>query len=139
MSDDPAGTEFGVSDQGVQDFAASLGGAASLADAFPAVLLAPVWQAMLKAGVVVAPPRVAVDRAEVRLVDPNVLELRVPVSTVYGELVNSVTVYADRWLATGELAIQVADEARRLAHALELADANSVFVLTPGQGQKPHN
>ena len=29
-----------------------------------------------------APPRVAVDQAEVVLIDPNTLELRVPVSTV---------------------------------------------------------
>ena len=40
-----------------------------------------MWQSMLRAGVVVA-RRVAVDRAEVVLVDPNTLELRVPVSTV---------------------------------------------------------
>jgi hypothetical protein len=139
MSHEQGDTEFGVSDQGVQDFAASLGGAGSLADAFPAVLLAPVWDAMLRAGVVVAPPRVAVDRAEVLPVGPNALELRVPVSTVYGEVLKSVPVYVSGWLADGELAAQIADEAERLADALETADANDAFFHTPGQGQKPHN
>ena len=139
MSDGPPDTGFGVSDQGVLDFAASLGGASSLADAFPAVLLAPVWRAMLEAGVVETPVRVAVDRAEVLLVDPTTLELRVPISTAYGQLVKTVTVYVDRWLAGGELATQVADEAELLARALEMADANSAFVHSPGQGQKPHN
>ena len=85
MSDGPGNAEFGVDDQALQEFADSFAGA------FPAALLAPVWQAMLKAGVVVAPIRVAVDQAEVVLIDPNTLELRVPVSTVSGQLVKSET------------------------------------------------
>jgi len=133
MSDEPANSEFTVDDEAVQAFADSFTGA------FPAALLAPVWQAMLKAGVVVAPIRVAVDQAEVVLLDPNTLELRVPVSTVSGQLVKSVTVHVDRWPATGELAAEVADAAEGLAGALEKADANSTFSYRPGQGQKPHN
>jgi hypothetical protein len=126
-------TGFAVDDQRVQDFAAGFTGA------FPAALLAPVWQAMLKAGVVVAPPRVAVDRAEVVLIDPNALELRVPVSTTSGELVKSVAVYVDQWPTAGEPATEVADAADRLARALEAADANATFAYHPGQSQKPHN
>ena len=134
MSDDPGNAEFGVDDQALQEFADSFAGA------FPAALLAPVWQAMLKAGVVVAPIRVAVDQAEVVLIDANTLELRVPVSTVSG--------------AAGE----ERDRVRRRSgppttssrprwptrpsgspRALETADANAVFAYKPGQGQKPHN
>lgn len=141
MSDKPGGTEFGIGDQAALDFAASLGSVGSLeeafsADAYPAVILAPVWRAMLATGVVVAPPRVAVERAEVVLVDANVLELRVPVSTTFGPLVKSVPVYIDR-LAEGELSTQVADEAERLAAVLEAADENRYFAHGPGQ--KPHN
>ena len=133
MSDHPGNAEFGVDEQALQEFADSFAGA------FPAALLAPVWQAMLRAGVVVAPIRVAVDQAEVVLIDANTLELRVPVSTVSGQLVKSVTVSVDQWPGNDELATQVADEAAQLAAALETADANSVFVFKPGQGQKPHN
>jgi hypothetical protein len=133
MSKQPGDAEFAVDDQRVQDLAASLG------QAVPAALLAPVWRAMLEAGVVVAPVRVAVDRAELVLIDPNTLELRVPISTTRGQLVKSVTVYVDQWPAAGELASQVADAAERLARALETADANSTFSYSPGQGQKPHN
>jgi hypothetical protein len=141
MSHKPSGTEFGVGDQAARDFAASLGGVDSLVDAFPidsfpAVILAPVWRAMLAASVVVAPPRVAVDRVEVVLVDANVLELRVPVSTTFGQLVKSVPVYIDQ-LAEGDLATQIANEANRLAAALEVADANPHFA--DGTDQKPHN
>ena len=113
--------------------------AAGFARALPAALLAPMWQSMLRAGVVVAPPRVAVDRAEVVLIDPNTLELRVPISTTYGALVKSVAVYVDQWPTAGELATDVADAADRLARALEAADANATFAYHPGQSQKPHN
>jgi len=141
MSRKPGGTEFGIGDQAASDYTASLGGVDSLTEAFhttdfPAVILAPVWRAMLATGVVVAPPRVAVDRAEVVLLDANVLELRVPVGTSFGELVKSVPVYIDG-LAEGDLAKQVADEAWRLAAVLEVADSNHHFA--EGPGQKPHN
>jgi hypothetical protein len=135
MSGDRGSTDFEVSDQGVQDFVASIG-AASLADAFPAVLLAPVWRAMLEAGVVVTPPRVAVDRAEVVVLDTNVLELRVPISTTFGQLVKSVPVVIDR-LADGDIEAQVTAEAERLAGVLETADSQQHYAHGPGQ--KPHN
>lgn len=141
MSHKTGGTDFGVDDQGVGDLVASLGEVDSLTeafhtDAFPAVILAPVWRRMLATGVVVGPRWMRLDRAEVVLVDANVLELRVPVSTTFGQLVKSVPVYIDR-LAEGELATQVADEAERLAAVLEAADENRYFAHGPGQ--KPHN
>ena len=141
MAKKPRDSEFAVGDEGVKDLVTSLGNVDSLTDAFPtdafpAVILAPVWRAMLATGVVVAPPRVAVERAEVVLVDANVLELRVPVSTTYGELVKSVPVVIEG-LAEGDLADQVADEAERLARVLEVADSNQHFA--EGPGQKPHN
>ena len=139
MSDDPADTGFGVSNQGVLDLAAQLGGAESLADAFPAALLAPVWQALLEADVVETPARVDAHRVEVLLLGPNQLELRVPVRSRYAEFVQVVPVWVGEWLATGKLENQIADEAKRLSRALELADANQRFEHSPGQGQKPHN
>lgn len=141
MSHKTGGTDFGVDDQGVGDLVASLGEVDSLTeafhtDAFPAVVLAPVWRRMLATGVVVGPQWMRLDRAEVVLVDANVLELRVPVGTTFGELVKSVSVFIEA-LAEGDLAKQVADEAGRLAAALEVADSNQYFA--EGPGQKPHN
>ena len=141
MKNEPGDTGFGVGDEGVKDLVTSLGDVDSLTDAFPtdafpAVILAPVWRAMLARGVVVAPPRVAVDRAEVVLVDANVLELRVPVGTSYGDLVKSVPVVIEG-LAEGDLAKQVTGEAERLAGVLETADAQQHYAHGPGQ--KPHN
>jgi hypothetical protein len=60
----------------------------------------------------------------------------VPVGTTFGELVKSVSVFIEA-LAEGDLAKQVADEAGRLAAALEVADSNQYFA--EGPGQKPHN
>ena len=102
MSDDPGDTGFGVSDQGVLDFAAWLGDAESLVNAFPAALLAPVWRALLEADVVETPARVDTDRVEVLLVGPNQLELRVPVRSRYAEFVKVVPVWVGKWLANGE-------------------------------------
>ena len=141
MSRNAGGTEFGVGHQAAKDLAEQLGGARSLEekfsdDAYPAVILAPVWRAMLATGVVVAPQRVQVDRAEVVLVDANVLELRVPVGTTFGELVKSVPVVVDQ-LADGDLAKQIDDEANRLAAVLEVAAEQQHFAHGPGQ--KPHN
>ena len=133
MSDEPGTTEFGVDDQALQEFADSFAGA------FPAALLAPVWRAMLQKGVVVAPVRVAVDQAEVVLVDPKTLELRVPVSTVSGQPVKSVTVSVRHWPPGGELTTELAGAAERLARVLETADANATFDYERGTSQKPHN
>jgi hypothetical protein len=139
MSDDPADTGFGVSNQGILDFASSLGEADTLVDAFPAALLAPVWRALLEAGVVETPARVDAHRVEVLVVGPNQLELRVPVRSRYAEFVKVVPVWVGKWLAKGELENQIGDEAERLAGALERADSNPVYEHGPGQGQKPHN
>jgi hypothetical protein len=141
MSRRPDGTEFGIGDQAASDLTASLGNVESLTEAFhtnvfPAVILAPVWRRMLATGVVVAPQSVRVDLAEVVVVDADVLELRVPISTTFGELVKSVPVVI-RELAEGELSKQVADEAWRLAAVLEVAASNEHFAHGPGQ--KPHN
>jgi hypothetical protein len=139
MSDDPADTGFGISKQGVLDFASSLGGADSLVEAFPAALLAAVWRALLEADVVETPARVDAQRVEVLLVGPNQLELRVPVRSRYAEFVKVVPVWVGNWLAKGALENQIGDEAEQLANALERADSNPVFEHSPGQGQKPHN
>ena len=133
MSDGPGNAEFGVDDQALQEFADSYAGE------FPAALLAPVWQAMLKASVVVAPIRVAVDQAEVVLLGPDTLELRVPISTVSGLLVKSVTVSVRQWPPGGELTTELAGAAERLARVLETADANATFDYARGPSQKPHN
>ena len=133
MSESPGDTEFGVDDQRVQDFAAGFAGE------FGAALLAPVWRAMLQAGVVAAPARVAVDRAEVVLIGPNSLELRVPISTTNGELMKSLTVYVNRWPAGDDLTTEVVDAAGRLADALEASDGNATFSYRRGPSQKPHN
>jgi hypothetical protein len=139
MSDAPGDTGFGISNQGVLDLASALGEADSLADAFPAALLAPVWRALLDAGVVETPARVDVQRVEVLLLGPNQLELRVPVRSRHAEFVKVVPVWVGKWLAKGQLENQIGDEAERLARALERADSNPVFEYSPGQGQKPHN
>jgi hypothetical protein len=133
MSDEPGNTEFGVDDQAVQDFTATFSGD------FPAALLAPVWRALLQKGVVVAPVRGAVDQAEVVLLDPGTLELRVPISTVSGLLVKSVTVSVRQWPHCGELATELTDAAERLAGVLETVDANVTFDYVRGPSQKPHN
>jgi hypothetical protein len=133
VSDEPGDTGFGVDEQAVQDLAATFSGD------FPAALLAPVWRAMLQKGVVVAPVRVTVDQAEVVLLDPNTLELRVPISTVSGLLVKSVAVSVRLWPLGGELATDLAAAAERLASVLETADANASFDYERGPSQKPHN
>ena len=133
MSDEPGDTGFGVDEQAVEDFAARLSGDS------PAALLAPVWRAMLRDGVVVAPVRVAVDQAEVVLLDRRTLELRVPISTVSGLLVKSVAVSVRLWPPGGELTTDLAGAAERLARVLETADANAAFDYERGPSQKPHN
>ena len=137
MSDGPDG--FGISAQGVLDFAASLGDADDLADGFPAALVAPVWRALLAAGVIETPARVIAERIEALPLGPHVLELRVPVRTRFGEFVKATPVHVPRWPATGALENQIGDEAERLARALEHATATAVFEHSPGQTQKPHN
>jgi hypothetical protein len=140
MSEDP-GTGFGVTRQGMLDLADSMehGGAGSLADAFPAALVAPTWRALLEGGVIEAPTRVALDRVEVRVIGPKVLELRVPVRTRNAEFVKAVPVWVEAWTTTGSLGEQLDKEAKRLTAALEQADAQPVVDHDPGSGQKPHN
>ena len=133
MSEGSGNAEFGVDETAVQDFAATFSGD------FPAALLAPVWRAMLQKGVVVAPVRVAVDQAEVVLLGPDTLELRVPISTVSGLLVKSVAVSVRQWPPGGELTTELAGAAERLARVLETADANATFDYARGPSQKPHN
>lgn len=137
MSDEPEG--FGISRQGVLDFAATLGRTDELADGFPAPLVASVWRELLAAGVIETPSRVIDERIEVLPLGPHVLELRVPVRTRYGEFVKATPVHVPRWPATGALENQIGDEAQRLARALEHTTATAVFEHTPGQTQKPHN
>ena len=139
MSEETGDTGFGVSNQGVLDVASGLGEADSLEDAFPAPLVADVWRALLEADVVETPARVDAHRVEVVVLGPNQLELRVPIRSRYAEFVKVVPVWVGQWLATGKLENQIADEAKRLARALERADSNPVFEHSPGQGQKPHN
>ena len=100
MSDAP---EFGIDRQGVVDLADSLeqAGAGSLEDAFPAALLAATWRALLENGGIQTPARVDLDRVEVLLVGPKVLELRVPVRTKDAELVKAVPVWVEKWSASG--------------------------------------
>ena len=137
MSDEPEG--FGISRQGVLDFAASLGRADELADGFPAPLVASVWRALLAAGVIETPARVIAERIEALPLGPHVFELRVPVRTRSGEFVKAIPVHVPRWPATGALENQIGDEAERLTRALERADAIAVVEHSPGQSQKPHN
>ena len=133
--------EFGISEEGVIGLADSLagGGAASLADAFPSALLAPTWRALLENGAVEAPTRVDLDRVDVRVVGPKVLELRVPVRSRDAEFIKAVTVSVQAWTASGELEKQLKAEATILADALQLAASLPTFEHIPGQGQKPHN
>jgi hypothetical protein len=140
MSEEP-GAQFGVSHQAVLDLADSLGqaGAGSVADAFPAALLAPVWRALLEGGAIEVPTRVDLDRVEVRLTGPKGLELRVPVRFGGGEVVKAVAVVVEKWSASGAVAAQLEEEAEKLARALELAASQPTFDHYPGSGQKPHN
>ncbi len=113
-------------------------GADSLQDAFPAALLAATWRALLENGVIHAPAHVDVERIEVLVTGPSVLELRVPVRTKTAELVKSVPVLVE-WTATGDLTNQLGEEAEHLAAALELAASLPTVDHTRGPGQKPHN
>jgi hypothetical protein len=107
-------------------------------DAFPADLLAPVWRALLKAGVIKAPDNVDASRAVVRLLGPHKLELLVPERLKDGdEVVKSVVVRVDQWTASGELGNQLYDEAKVLARALDSAYHQDIFDHE-GPGQKPH-
>jgi hypothetical protein len=110
----------------------------SLQEAFPAALLAATWRALLEHGVIEAPAEVDLDRVEVLLAAPNVLELRVPVRTRTTELVKAVPVLVE-WTASGELTNQLGEEAERLAEALELAVSLPTVDHGRGPGQKPHN
>ena len=113
-------------------------GARSLADAFPAALLAPTWRALLENGGIKAPARVDLERVEVLVVGPNVLELRVPVRTKTAELRQG----GDRSVENGRPRgphEQLGKEAEHLVDALELADSLPMFDHTRGPGQKPHN
>ena len=112
--------------------------ASTVLDAFPAALLAPVWRALLEAGVIEAPTRVDLDRVEVLLVGPKQLELRVPVRSRSGELVKAVPVMVRRWSSSGELRNVLHEEATNLARALERAASQPVVDLG-GSGQKPRN
>jgi hypothetical protein len=108
-------------------------------DAFPADLLAPVWRALLRSGVVTAPENVDVSRAVIRLLGPHKLELLVPERLRDGdEVVKSVVVRVDQWTASGELGNQLYDEAKVLARALDSAYHQDIFDHE-GPGQKPHN
>ncbi len=140
MSDE-VGTGFGVSNRGVLRLADSLEGAGanSLADAFPAALLAPTWRALLESGAIETPARVDVDRLEVRVAGPHALELRVPIVSGDGEFVRSVPVSVEKWSASGDIPNQLDAEAKRLVAALEMADSRGPFDHYTGTGQKPHN
>jgi hypothetical protein len=138
MSDDP-GAGFGVSRQAVLDLASSLD-AESVADAFPAALLAPVWRALLEGGVIEAPTRVDLDRVEVLVTGPKWLELRAPVRSGYGEPVKALAVWVEAWSTEGEtLAEQLDNEAESLAQALQEAASLPTFDHDPRVGQKPRN
>jgi len=137
MSDQP-GKGFGVSARGVEELGWALGGS-SLADAFPAAVLAPAWRALLERGVIETPSRVAAGRIEVLVVAPNALELRVPIRSRNGEFVKVVPVWVEAWPAAGDVAGELAEAAKHLAEALAKADAAPTFDIHPGTGQKPHN
>ena len=113
-------------------------GADSLQGAFPAALLAATWRALLEGGVIKAPTSVDIERVEVLVTAPNVLELRVPVRTKTTELVKAVPVFVE-WTATGDLTNQLGEEAEHLVDALELAASLPTIDHTRGPGQKPHN
>ena len=138
MSHEPGETKFRVDDHGVDELVAALDGFESLTDAFqyPAAILASVWRRMLATGVIAPPQFTSLDRVEVVVLDANVIELRMPVDTTFGELMKTVSVFV-QGLAGGDLANQVAREAARLAQALEVADSNQY--LAKGPQQKPHN
>jgi hypothetical protein len=138
MSDDP-GAAFGVSRQAVLDLAASLD-AKSVADAFPAALLASVWGALLEGGTIEAPTRVDLDRVEVIVTGANWLELRAPVRSRYGEPVKALAVWVEAWTTQGKTLVeQLGDEAESLAKALEQVVSLPTFDHYPGGSQKPRN
>ncbi len=138
MADESA---FGIKEKDVLGLASSLekAGARSLADVFPAALVAATWRELLDHGGIKAPARVELDRVEVVLVGPKALELRVPIRAKSTEYVKVLTVWVEKWSSTGELAEQLVKEAQRLAQALERADSQAVFAHYTGSGQKPHN
>jgi hypothetical protein len=132
--------EFKLTRQALVRLADALGqaGADSLQGAFPAVLLAATWRALLENGVIEAPTRVDVERVEVLVTGPDALELRVPMRTKTAELIKAVPVVVE-WTATGDLTNQLGEEAEHLVDALELAASLPTFEHTRGPGQKPHN
>lgn len=138
MGDESA---FGIKEPDVLAFASSLekAGAHSVADVFPAALVAAAWRALLENGGIKAPARIELARVEVLLIGPKALELRVPVRPKSTEFVKVLTVWVEKWSSTGELAEQLVKEAKRLAQALERADSQAVFSHYTGSGQKPHN
>jgi hypothetical protein len=135
MSDEPV---FEVDDEQVVAVAQATG-VNSIEDAFPAVLLAPTWRALLDGGAVKTPADLAVERVKVHLLGPNKLELLVPVRLKDGdEVVQSVVVKVDVWTASGDIVQQFANEVDVLKLALETAYHQNI-VDHEGPGQKPHN
>jgi hypothetical protein len=134
MSDEFA---FEVDGQKVAAVAQATGEDALL-DAFPAVLLAPTWQALLEGGAIKTPANLDVSRVKVHVLGPKMLQLLVPVKLKSGdEVVNSAVVRINRWSASGDIFQQFDNEAGELNLALQTA-YNQEIVDHGGQGQKPH-
>jgi hypothetical protein len=130
-------SDFEVDGQQIAALVSQLG-VNDTVDAFPADLLAPTWRALLKAGVIKGPENVDVSRVVVRLIGSHRLELLVPVRWKDIEYVKSVTVFVDKWTASGDLGQQLDSEAAVLSRALDTA-YNQQTYDHEGPGQKPHN
>jgi hypothetical protein len=110
----------------------------ALLDAFPAVLLAPTWQALLEGGAIKTPADLDVSRVKVHVLGPKLLELLVPVRLKGGdEVVKSAVVSVNRWTASGDIFQELDAEADELKLALEHAYGQPLLDHG-GQGQKPH-
>ena len=134
MSDE---SSFEVDEQQVAALAEAIG-AQEIVDAFPAALLVPTWQALLKGGAIKTPAGLDAARVKVHLVGPKALELLVPVTLSDGEeVVKSAVVHIRMWTASGDIFQQLDGEADELKQALERAYGEPV-IDHGGQGQKPH-
>jgi hypothetical protein len=134
MNDEPV---FEVDHEQVAAVAKATGAEAIL-DAFPAVLLAPTWQALLEGGAIKTPANVDAARVKVHVLGPRALELLVPVTLKDGdEVVKSAVVRIKSWTASGDIFQELDGEADELKLALERAYGQPL-VDHGGQGQKPH-
>ena len=117
----------------------SEGGRPLARDAFPAALLAPTWRALLEAARSRRRRGSTSTASRSSCSGPRRSSCACRSGAKAAEYVKALTVSVEKWTASGELAEQLDEEAKRLAQALERADSQPVFDHYTGSGQKPHN